>query len=116
MCKSQNSHNSLFYDHFDKYFVKVVLRYMFSSHRSTVHKSIISKFLAVAPALPFSKSVCKSQNGKCVCRSQNFCLNFCVNPKIENVCVSHKIVIHEILPRETDRGGWQWSDIALIGA
>ena len=81
-----------------------------------MQKSIINKLLAVAPALPFSKSVCKSQNRKCVCKSQNVCLNVCVSHKIENVCVSHKIVIHKALPREADKGGWQWSAIVLIGA
>ena len=38
---------------------------------STVLKSIINRFLAVATALLFSKSVCKSQNRKCVCKLQN---------------------------------------------
>ena len=53
---------------------------------SNVHKSIINKCLATAPALPYSKSVCKSQNRKCVCKSQNVWPYVCVSQKIE-ICV-----------------------------
>ena len=38
---------------------------------SIQRNQLVHKYLAVAPALPFSKSVCKSQNRKCVCKSQN---------------------------------------------
>ena len=116
MCKSQNSHNSLFYDHFDKYFFKIVLDICLALTGSTVHKSIINKFLATASALPYSKSVCNSQNRKYVCKSQKVCPYLCVSHKIENVCVSHKILINQVLPRGSDRGGWQRSVMVLIGA
>ena len=57
---------------------------------------IVHKYLAVAPALPFSKSVCKSQNRKCVCKSQNSIQNVYVSRKILITYVGHKIVIHII--------------------
>ena len=69
-----------------------------------------------APALPYYKSVCKSQNRKCVCKSQNVRPNVCVSHKIENLYLSHKILIHQVLPRESDIEGWQWSAIVRIGA
>ena len=50
---------------------------------STVYNQITHKCLVVAPAFPFSKSVCKPQNRKCICKSQN---------TIWNVSVSHKIL------------------------
>ena len=81
---------------------------------TTVHNSVINKFLVTAPALPYSKCVFKSQNRKCVCKSQKVCLYFCVCHKIENVCVSHKILIHQVLPRGSDRGEWQWSAMVFI--
>ena len=80
-------------------FFKIVLDICSSLTGLTVHKSIINKCLATAPALPYSKSVCKSQNRKCVCRSQNVCPYVCVSHKIENVCVSHKILINQVLSR-----------------
>ena len=79
---------------------------MFSAHRVN-SAQIINKFLATALALPYSKSVCMSQNRKFVCRSQKVCLYLCVSYKIENMCVSHKILIQQVLPRGSDRGGWQ---------
>ena len=114
MCKSQNSHNSLFYDHFEKYIIKFVLDICLGLKGSTVHKSIINKFLSTAPALAYFKSVCKSQNRKCVCRSQKVCPYVCVSQKIEKVCVSHKILIHQVLPWGSDRGGWQWSAMVFL--
>ena len=72
--------------------------------------------LLTAPALPYSKSVYKSQNSKFVCKSQNVCPYVRVSHKIENVCVSHKILIHKVLPRGSDREGWQCSAMVLIGA
>ena len=69
--------------------------------------------MATAPALPYSKSLCKSQNRKCACKSQKVCPYFCVSHKIENVCVSHKILI-VVHPRGSDGGGWQWSAMVLL--
>ena len=89
----------------DKYFFKIALDICLAFKGTTVHKSIINKCLVTAPALPYSKSVCKSQNRKCVCKSQKVCPYVCVSHKIENVCVSHKILIHQVLPRGSDREG-----------
>ena len=71
VCKSQNSHNSPPYYHLKKYFLKLVLFICLAPTGSTVYNQITHKYLAVAPAIPFSKSVCKSQNRRCVCKSQN---------------------------------------------
>ena len=114
MCKSQNSQNSLFYNHFDKYFFKIVLDIWLALTGSTVPKSIVTKFFVTARALPYSKNVCKSQNRKCVCKSHQVCPCVCKSQK--NVCVSHKIHKNQVLPRGSGRGGWQWSAMVLIGA
>ena len=66
-----------------------------------------------APALPYFKIVCVTKR---VCKSQKCCPYVCVSHKIENVCVSHEILINQVLPRRSDRGGWQWSAMVLIGA
>ena len=116
MCKSQNSYNSLSHDHFDRYFFKTVLDTCLALTGSTVHTAILPSFLLTTPAVPYSKSVCKSQNRKCVCRSQNVFPYVCVSHKIENAGVSHKMLIHQVLPRVSDREGWQWSAMVLIGA
>ena len=41
------------------YFFKIVLDICLALKGSTVHKSKINEFLTTAPALPYSKSVCK---------------------------------------------------------
>ena len=116
MCKSQNSHKTSFYDSFDKYFFKIVSDIFLALTGSTVHKSINNKLLATALALPYSKSVCKSQSRKCVCMWLKVCPYLWVTHKIENVYVSHKIQKHQVLPRGSDRGGWKWSAMVLMGA
>ena len=69
--------------------------------------------MATAPALPFLKSVFKSQNRKCVRKSQQVCPYVCVSHKIEKGFVSHKILIHQVLPRGLHRGGLQWYVMVL---
>ena len=64
----------------------------------TLPNLIIYKYWSFASALKLSKSVCKSQNRKCLCYKIE---NVCVSHKIGNICVSHKIVIHT----GTDQGG-----------
>ena len=96
--------------------IKIVLNICLALTGSTKHKSKINKCLATAPALPYSKSVYKSQISKCVCKSQNVCPYVYVSHKEANVCVSHKILIHQVLPRGLDKEGWQWSAMVLFGA
>ena len=60
--------------------------------------------------------MCKSQNRKCVCKSHKVCPNVCVSHKIENVWVSHKILVHQVLSIGSGRGRWQWSAMVIIGA
>ena len=64
----------------------------------TLPNLIIYKYWSFASALKLPKSVCKSQNRKCLSYKIE---NMCVINKIGNICVSHKIVIHT----GTNRGG-----------
>ena len=74
MCKSQNIHNSYVYYYLIKYFLKLVLVKCLGPQGSTVHNSIIAKYWALHQLCHF--------------------LKVCVSRKIENVCVSRKILIY----------------------
>ena len=65
----------------DFFLSNIVLVICLAPVGALVYNLITDKYLAVAPDFPFSKRVCKSQNGKCVCKSHDI---------IQNVSVSHK--------------------------
>ena len=51
-----------------------------------------------------------------MCKSQKVGPYLYVSHRIENVYVSQKILIHQFLPRGSDKGGWQWCAMVFIGA
>ena len=92
-------HNSPHYYNWKIYFSKLVI---FLTHiGSTVHNLITHPYLAVATKYQYSKYV---WNRKTVCKSKNTIQNVYVSNKIENVSVSHEIVIYKVFQRGADRG------------